>query len=181
MKKVIHKWVWAWDFQEEENWLNEMASDGWVLCDVGFCRYEFESCEKGEYTVGLQWLEKRLSSRDSIDYINFVEDTGAEYIGNVKYWVYFRKKTAEGALNLISDTESQIKHFSRIANLLKVLTIPCVLSGVYNIILGLINPYAKLNLLVGLLNLAMAYIIRKGYAKMHTKQQELEKQHILFE
>ena len=180
MKKVMHKWYWAWDFEEEENWLNEMAADGWVLCDVGFCRYVFEPCEKGEYTVSLQWLEKRPGSKESLDYINFVRDTGAEYIGNVKYWVYFRKKTAEGELNLISDTESQIKHFGRITTLLKVLTIPNLLIGAGNIIIGIVNPYTKINLL-GFINLLIAWATWKGYKKMSAKQKELEKQQILFE
>lgn len=180
MEKTIYKAWWAWDFEEEEKWLNEMAADGWVLCDVGFCRYEFESCEKGEYTVGLQWLEKRPGSKESVDYINFVKDTGSEYVGNVKYWVYFRKKTVEGALNLISDTATQIKHFSRLATLLKVLTIPNLLIGAGNIIIALANPYTNINLL-GIINLFMAWATWKGYKKMSAKQKELEKQQILFE
>jgi len=40
-RKVIRKWVWVWDFEKEERWLNEMALSGWALCHVSFCKYFF--------------------------------------------------------------------------------------------------------------------------------------------
>ena len=51
MRTIIRKWFWAWDFDKEEAWLNEMASEGLALVSVGWCRYEFEPCEPGEYIV----------------------------------------------------------------------------------------------------------------------------------
>ena len=27
-EKVIHKWMWVWDFEKEERWLNTMAQSG---------------------------------------------------------------------------------------------------------------------------------------------------------
>ena len=50
-KKTITRWFWVWQFEKEEEWLNEMAANGWVLESVGFCRYTFVRCEPGEYTV----------------------------------------------------------------------------------------------------------------------------------
>ena len=29
-RKTIRKWFWVWEFEKEENWLNEMAANGWV-------------------------------------------------------------------------------------------------------------------------------------------------------
>ena len=29
-RKTIRKWFWVWDFEKEEDWLNEMAMNGWV-------------------------------------------------------------------------------------------------------------------------------------------------------
>ena len=40
-EKVIRKWMWVWDFEKEERWLNTMAQSGWVLTKVGFCTYHF--------------------------------------------------------------------------------------------------------------------------------------------
>ena len=29
-RKTIRKWFWVWDFEKEEDWLNEMAMNGWA-------------------------------------------------------------------------------------------------------------------------------------------------------
>ena len=98
MKKTVRKLFWAWQFEDEEKWLNQMAQDGWALCDVGFCRYTFEQCEMGEYTFKLELLANHTGHSESVKYIGFITDTGAEYIGNVLRWVYFRQKTASGSI-----------------------------------------------------------------------------------
>ena len=35
-RKIVKKWIWIWDFDKEERWLNTMAPSGWVLGKVGF-------------------------------------------------------------------------------------------------------------------------------------------------
>ena len=50
-RKTMTRWFWVWQFEKEEEWLNEMAASGWALESVGFCRYTFVRCEPGEYTV----------------------------------------------------------------------------------------------------------------------------------
>ena len=47
-RKTVRKWFWVWDFDKEEDWLNEMAMSGWVLESVGFASYHFVRCEPGE-------------------------------------------------------------------------------------------------------------------------------------
>ena len=42
-RKTIKKWFWVWDFEKEEDWLNEMAINGWVLESVGFCTYHLSA------------------------------------------------------------------------------------------------------------------------------------------
>ena len=56
-RKMVRKWFWAWEFDKEEQWLNDMAAQGLALVDVGFCRYEFEECPPGEYQIRLELLE----------------------------------------------------------------------------------------------------------------------------
>ena len=29
MRKKVYKWIWAWNFDKEEKWLNEMSDKGW--------------------------------------------------------------------------------------------------------------------------------------------------------
>ena len=50
-RKTIHKWFWVWEFEKEDDWLNEMALNGWVLESIGFVTYHFVRCEPGDYSV----------------------------------------------------------------------------------------------------------------------------------
>ena len=68
-----------------------MAAQGWHLISVKYPTYEFEQGEPGAYNIRLELLEYWPKHEESRQYINFVEDTGAEYIGSVLRWVYFRK------------------------------------------------------------------------------------------
>lgn len=74
-RKTIYKLWFVWDYDKEEKWLNEMARQGWTLVSVGFLRFTFERCEPEEYIIR---LEMRIADDD---YISFMEETGAEYIG----------------------------------------------------------------------------------------------------
>ena len=143
MKKVVPKWWWAWDFEKEEKWLNDMAAEGWALCGTGFCRYEFESCEPGEYTVRLEFMEHLPGSDKGQDYIRFLEETGAELIGSYMRWAFFRRKSAEGAFDLYSDLPSRIGHLRRI----QLLMLPigaANLAIAYGSELGFINLFVAL-------------------------------------
>jgi len=122
MRHTIHKWFWAWDFEKEEKWLNEMSVKGLQLVAVGFCKYVFEESMKGEYAYRLELLENAPSNPESIAYIRFLEETGVEYIGPVFRWAYFRKKVASGAFEIYSDINSKINHYKRIRTLFFTIT-----------------------------------------------------------
>lgn len=118
MRHTIYKWFWAWDFEKEEKWLNEMSAKGMQLVAVGFCKYMFEETAPSEYIYRLELLENAPSHSKSIAYIQFLEETGVEYIGSYMRWVYFRKKVTYGAFDLYSDIGSKIKQYKRIITLL---------------------------------------------------------------
>ena len=111
-RKTITRWFWVWQFEKEEEWLNEMAANGWVLESVGFCKYTFVRCEPGEYTVRTE-----MHPYDD-QYVKFMEETGAEYVGRMMMWIYFRKKTEDGVFDLYSDIDSKISHLDRIGKVL---------------------------------------------------------------
>ena len=138
MRKVIKKFFWAWDFEKEEKWLNEMSAKGLALVGYSICTYSFEECEPGEYTHKIQLLEHRPSHPESEMYIRFMEETGAEQVASYLNWVYFRKKTAEGPFELFSDIESKMNHLILIKKVFL--------------------PFAYLNLFVGLYNFINLFI-----------------------
>lgn len=123
MKKVINKWFWIWDFDKEEKWLAEMSAKGMQLTDVGYCRYTFENGQPNEYDYRLELLEDLPTVQNSVEYIRFMEETGAEYLGSVMRWVYFRKKHTGQGFDLFSDLDSRLKHIQRILFLAGILTL----------------------------------------------------------
>lgn len=160
--KTVRKVFAVWDFDKEEEWLNSMAQEGWTLTKVGFCKYVFERTEPGEYII-------RLEMHDyEDDYISFMRDTGAEYVGRVLQWLYFRKKAEIGEFELFSDIDSRIAHLNRIS---------CVLIG-----LGFANVVVSFACgvngadIVGRINLLCACVIFYGLGRVHGKKEALERE-----
>lgn len=170
-RRTIRKWFWVWEFDEEEKWLNDMARRGWALESVGFAKYIFVESEPDEYTVRIEMLDHSPASSEGQDYIDFIEETGAEYIGNVIKWVYFRKKQADGQFDLYSDIDSRVKHLDRIMKMLGVIALCNLLIGVSNLRLGGI----------GLINIACAALLGFACMKIRQKKDMLQKDRTLHE
>ena len=165
-KKVV-RWWWAWDFEKEERWLNNMATDGWVLDGVGYATYYFVRSEPGEYFI-------RLEMRDSSDeYMRFMEEMGAEPAGQYFKWHYFRRKSELGTFDLYSDIDSRLEHLKRISRLLKIVGLANIIIGVANSI-NLGNALPVVNLLCGCL-------LMYGLGRIDGKADELKNERDIHE
>ena len=180
MRQVIRKWFWAWEFDKEEQWLCDMAAQGKALVSARYITYEFEDSEPGEYAVRLEMLEHTPTSPEGQQYIEFVESTGAEYVGKVMKWVYFRKKTADGPFELHGDNATRIKHLRGIMRLLAPLGIANVGAGLYNLCIG-IAWGSLLNVVCAGLSTAVTVLLVTGLIKLNDKKKQLEKDSQLFE
>ncbi len=179
MRKTVRKWLWAWEFEKEEKWLDEMSAQGWALDKVGFCRYEFVQCEPGEYVTRLEMLEEHVDAEKSREYIEFVESTGAEYIGHVVKWVYFRKKAADGGFDLYSDIDSRIRHVQRIIRLLAPLLCINMLNSI-----NMVNLTASESIvlkLLAMLVVAAEVLLAIGLIKLNGIKKRLEAERQLHE
>lgn len=163
---TIRKWFWVWSFEKEEDWLNEMAMNGWVLDSVSYCTYHFVRCEPGEYSVRLE-----MHPYDET-YLSFMRETGAEYVGRMMMWIYFRKKTADGPFDLFSDIDSRIRHLEKIGR---------VLAGIggANLAIGMANTFSPARL--GWINLLVATLLMYALGRIHGKKEALEKERLLHE
>ena len=172
-RKIVKKWIWVWEFDKEEQWLNEMAAKGLALVDVGWCKFVFEECTPGAYQVRLELLENQLNHPESQQYIRFIEETGAEQVGSFMRWVYFRKKTTDGPFDLYSDLDSRIAHLDRMCQTMKIL-------GIANLVIGLAN---SLNPVVdfGWVNLLCATLLMYALGRLEGKREALEKDRLLME
>ena len=161
-RKSVFKWYWVWDFEKEERWLNEMAANGWLLDRVGFCKYHFIQCEPGEYAVRLEMHQPDEA------YIDFMGETGAEYVGRMVAWIYFRKRTEDGPFDLFSDIDSKIVHLDRIGKML-------LLLGALNLSIGVSNS------INGRINLLCSTLLMYALGRIHGKKEALEREHEIHE
>ena len=179
MRTTIRKVFWAWEFDKGEKWLNEMTAAGQALCGVGWCRYEFEPCQPGEYEVRLQLLENDLKDAKSVEYLSLLEETGAVHVGSWMRWVYLRKRTADGPFELFSDNASRAKHLSVILALLVPIMLLNLFVGFYNVFLAL-TIGVGINYL-GFVNLILGALCAVGYVRLRKKKDALEADRQLFE
>lgn len=179
MRKIIRKAFFIWDFDKEEQWLNEMAAKGLCLVSVGFFKYEFEDCLPGEYKICLQLLEKMTRNPESQKYLEFMEQTGAEHVGSFTRWVYFRKRAAEGSFELFSDNASRVKYLSGIFSLVALIVGLNLLIGLQNILLAVLLKYT-FNYL-GIINLVIGILGSWGTWKLWKKRKRIKSDGQLFE
>ena len=164
--RTMHKWYWVWEFEKEDDWLNDMALNGWVLDSVGFCTYHFVRCEPGEYSVHTE-----MHPADDA-YEDFMRETGAEYVGRMMMWMYFRKKTEDGPFDLFSDIDSRIGHLNKIGRMLSVV-------GGANLLIGLVNTFSPGRF--GWVNLICATLLMYALGRIHGKKEALERERMLHE
>lgn len=181
MRKIMYKWFSAWNFDKEERWLNEMAAQGLSLVSVGFCRYTFEECPPDEYTIRLELLENLPTNAQSEQYIRFIEDSGAEYIGGIMRWVYFRKKKSLGAFDLYSDYEYRIRHLNRILALLGVFEGLSVMYTALYLPKALEGGARAIEIFIGVFYAVFLVFLTYGMLRLLFKRRKLRQEHILYE
>jgi hypothetical protein len=121
------------DFTENEDWLNEMAQDGHAMndCRMGVFNdtFSFEKCEPGEYIFRVLVLDKSPKHPESMRYLRFLREGGAEHVGN--YYgnaVYLRRKAADGPFDVYTDRDSRMKFHKRLVRgyALSFMTLPAL-------------------------------------------------------
>lgn len=180
MKHIIWKFWKAWDFDKEEQWLNEMSAQGLALSGVSFCRYEFEEVTPGTYTYRLELLKENIRHPQSQHYIRFMEDMGAKHAGTFSNWVYFAMPNDQGPFELHSDLDSKISHLSRIQALFVPGALLCLITGIQNLML-LFSSDGVWGNAIGFLNLSIAAWALNGAWKIQKKKNSLKKEQQIFE
>ena len=123
MEYKVFKFFSAGSYEKEEKWLNQMSAKGLNLVKtVGFS-YTFEDGTPGEYTYRLELLKYVPDHPESAKYMEFLAETGIEYVASYMRWVYLRKKKADGDFELYSDSASKMSHYKRIITLIWIASI----------------------------------------------------------
>ena len=109
--------------------------------------------------------------RADSEYISFMEEIGAEYIGRMVAWIYFRRRTEDGPFELF-DLDAKISHLSRIARMLWVI-------GIANLLIGVVNTLENGGF--GIINLLCATLLMYALGRIEGKKEALECQRELHE
>lgn len=100
MKKEIkrsYKVYAAWNYEKEENFINENSNSGWQLVKGGCFHSVYEKDNSKKYIYKIDYNPETIKkSIDKKRYIEMFEDLGWEYINSTyNGWSYFRKEYDE--------------------------------------------------------------------------------------
>ncbi len=187
MGEIIKKFkiFWMWEFEEEEEWLNNLAKDGLeLIATPNPILYHFKKSDKIT-KVRIEYLQGK-SSIEKADYIEFVESTGAKHIKGNKGWHYF-KKSINDDFDIYSDNTSKVGFLNRILK-------PLGWIALTNLIIGIVNPSFALIMQASLGAFPMALMLGAsitniligvfgiiGYKKLKEKKERLEEKSSFFE
>lgn len=113
MKKVWRYYNIA-EYEQEEQWINEMAKEGWQLTAIGWCRYIFRRGTPGEYIYKLDVVERTASDEVKESYFNFLTECGIRVVGEFKDWIYLQKKAADGPFDMKDDTYAKLRTVNKV-------------------------------------------------------------------
>lgn len=168
------------DYEKEEEFLNDMSLKGWALKRYTWCKYTFEEAPKGKYIYRLELLDNLMSHPDSQKYIQFMEETGAEFVTSYIRWAYFRKDALDGEFTIYSDIDSKLNHYKKIFSFFLILTGINVLIGAMNMYHGfkaVISGRPPVNTFACLISfITVAFMVGFAVLPMYKKIEKLKKE-----
>lgn len=110
----VYKSVWNFftiaQWEEEEQWLNSMARNGWNLVRIDFLvRYVFEKGTPGEYIYKLDLPEATIRGIGDAEYCDFLAECGITMVCKQKQWLFLRKRAADGPFHSSDDMFAKLK------------------------------------------------------------------------
>ena len=170
---------WTIDqYNEEEQWLNKKAQEGWALTDAFAVRYVFRPCQPGEYVYKIIFTDGIKGSQERDDFTAFLEENGIEEVGRFHRWAYYRKKNDGTPFEIYNSKGEELAHLNKVRNLAKTLLVIIAICWVMELGAILHNPY-----MAGAFTMvtAVACMVIKVYKGLTRKAKALEKEISLFE
>ena len=108
----IFKFRFFIDHEREEQWVNNMAEQGWHLKKFWPFVFLFEYSKSDEYIYRNEMVLKRKK-----DYYDFLDTMNIKHVYSFGVWAYFKKRKEEGPFEIFSGKSEKIKYLSRINTL----------------------------------------------------------------
>ncbi len=177
MMKKVCKLFMAWQFEEEEQWLNQMSRQGWQLEKTNGLLYTFQQGGMDKYQYRVQMVD---SLSKSGDYLQFLSEAGIEHVGTCfnGLWIYLRKQNNGEPFELFSDTTSQLHHLQKIKKQLDICKALFCVVYLLECILSLFDPH-RINALCLLVFLPFLMAICHGLGTLSEKIKTLEKEKLI--
>ena len=125
MKETKQFWrlFFAWQDEQEERWLSEMARKGWHMKHYNLVGYVMERGEPAEVAYRLDF-QTVLGGRRQ-EYLGLFRDAGWEHVQEFANWHYFRAPVKDGvAPEIFTDVASKVAKYRRLITILLVVMMP---------------------------------------------------------
>ena len=169
---------WTLDqYNEEEQWLNKKAEEGWALVDAFAVRYVFESCEPGEYVYKILFTDGFRGTEERDNFISFMNENGIEEVGRYHRWGYYRKKNDGTAFEMFNTRKEELEHLKKIKKLSDALIF--VMAAVW--LLELCAMLHAPSMLQALVVTAVSIMVVRINIRLRRKAKKLENEINIFE
>lgn len=159
------------DYEKEEQWINDMAAQGWHLKKALIGYFIFEQGQPGEYIY-----RNELILGKSKDYFEFLTSMHIEYVTKNGAWAYYRKKAVEGSFELLSDNHSKLNYLRWVRNMMLVFAGFGIFAGCMNIV-----QEHTLNKGIGLVDALLVCLLGISILQVSKRVKRLQKEAQLFE
>lgn len=103
----------AWQDEQEEQWLREMAKSGWHLVNYNFAVYTFEKGEPEDIIYKLDYRSD--TDLDMDEYVQLYKDLGWEHVTQYTSWHYFRTRATDAVYpEIYTDNEGIINKYKQV-------------------------------------------------------------------
>jgi hypothetical protein len=112
----VRRYRLFFNISKEEEWLNSLAKQGWILTRIGF-GYMFEKAEPEDVNIRVDY-HLFQSQSDYMNYITLFEDSGWRHMAGSKYSgsQYFKRVSADSD-DIFSDTVSKAARYRRLSRM----------------------------------------------------------------
>ena len=98
---------WFVDFDKEEQWLNDMAKQGWAFWHTNGVIYRFKQSKPEEFIYQIDFDEKK---KDGIeDYVVFRSSCGDQFVHQWKNKIYWKRETTSGPFEAENNVAAKLR------------------------------------------------------------------------
>ncbi|MBE9913963.1 DUF2812 domain-containing protein [Paenibacillus donghaensis] len=176
MKELLEKryrLTLVWNYEEEEQWINELSEQGLHLKQAGTVKCMFKRDTSVRYSYCLDY-QPGLSRSDGMqEYLDLYQDAGWEYVTSYKgIWHYFRREWQPDTVQrLYTDRESlagQYKKIQRVLGWLFILNVVIFFAMMMNLLFRLHGMLWLWGVIIPVSVLYLILFVLLGYGYLKT-------------